>query len=515
MKNMVNPVIANWHVQKEEVGSVKYYEGLTSENIVLSQYPTLYPRLNITGPVMEYMFQDRDLAVMRPSFINSLIDTGSIEYWDAEELEWEFKTGSSEKVTALNKLERGDRIGEGGLLPFRIHLTSLKYKEGDVLYPAVSHRNQVIVVGKSQEGTGAIYSVKYATYDKNGAFPEALLAPNLEWKKVDAVSGEYTSMYGSTEINLGLAKLKFWTHMSTTTKRLDVTDKAQAIKLRVIAQDSKNQPISGFPEMIIDEREAKFIMETEFEREKRVLIGQGAGKQILDPSSNFHIRVSPGVLQMMERSHLQTYPMYGSYTLENFIADIVQPVNSFSTITPGTYDIYSGAGGIEKIREKIKKYFGTLPTHLDKDLYYSTSKGEGGFNKIKVSTPYFDEIDYWPYGSFRFHLLPALDNPEIFGGLRDPETGYLMSSFTYMCSFNGAAMKNNIRLIERKNSKVFTYVNGTYSPVGPFDSAGGSKGGYHSSNEKAGYSLVYQRVHGSRIHDISAVTILQPNVKLY
>lgn len=510
----VNDPTVQWEVRKEIQGSTAFYEGLTSENVVLSQYPSLYPRLDITGPVMDYMFLDKEYVAMKPTFTDSLIKIGAVEMYDAEEIEWAFKARGTEKVVSLGKIETKTKPG-ARRNEFKIYLSSGKWKESDILYPAVAYKYQVVVTHKDMDGTGFVYTVKLSSYEDGEYFPPALLEKDYEWKKLDATGSEFGGTYGSTEINHGLAKIKFWTHMHTATKSLQITNKAHDIKLRVLARDKESgNYMEDMPEMIIDEREAKFVMENNWEREKRIVLGQGSDKSIIDPSSQFHYRIAPGVFQFMERSSFADYPLYGNYNLVNFMADVAGPTNQYGTIVPGEYDIWTGSGGIDQARRWIKDFFGTLDATLPSEMFYEEIKGDGPFKGIRVMTPYFSEIIYYPYGVFRFHLMPLLDNVEVFGGQRDPETGYLYSSFTYMIT-DREGQDSNIKLIEKNNAQVYMYNCGTYSPVGPFDSGSNVKGGYAGTSGIHGYELFHSRVHGVRIHDITRTLLMQPDVKLY
>lgn len=507
--------VSKFKVFEESSRQTKYWSNYADENVLMHTY-NLQNWTDLTEKVIQYLSSAREgLITNRTPLTDYLRGSGRTRTVDSENIKWTLLgTGEVQAYSVENLEEDNLYPGRQGSI-FRLKLNVEWYQVGDVLAPGVDKTVQVLVAGEpSGAGDGFIYPVQLIDRNVNGYFPPELLAPELVWLKLDSVYGEASSEYGSTVFK-GTSYVEFETSMTDYGKEVTVTNKAHDLNLRLAACDEKGKKLENIPDQLISLIEANFLMETRWEKEMRYYYGRSGGKHLIDRSSGYHRRIGPGLLEYMEDGNIIPYPLEGG-SIDYFI-DWLQAI--WYDRIPGKQRrvvIYTGEGGLRQMNDWITEKFNgsSIQTDFNTFVGKNGTTYDEGYTGLVHQTAFFTEIQMFPFGRIRFEHWPILDSEWLNGYVRHPRTGLPLSSYEYIALDYGMGDGggNNIELLQKADSELWTYICGTWSPVGPINT---KKGGsvFTATNGKRAYTLKHADTTGLRVKDITLTAHFKPAVQ--
>lgn len=512
-----NQAISKFKIYQENTSINNYWANYADENVLLKTHPRVKPVTDLTDPVMKYVSTSApSLMDKRTALMDFLMGTGRTRTIDTDWVSWKLKgTGEIHAIALENLIPNNEFPGIANqLIP--IKLNAQFYVEGDVICTDIAKDNQLIVEGlPERDGSGWIYYCRVVDRDGTTYFPQELLEPGLSWIKIDAVYGEASRGYGSTRYS-GMSYLEFASSLTDYGKQVEVTNKAHQLNLRMEFYDSNDVKLEQYPAQIISYIEAEFLAEAKWEKEKRLFYGRSSGDQLIDPSSGYHRRIGPGLIEFLEDGNHIPFPVSGG-SLDMF-EDFLQSI-WFDRVDPSRRNVvaYTGQGGLKLWRDWLAEK--DLLNHYYKNFTdatrSATSYDQKNYSGYKINTSQPTEASFFPFGSFRVEHWPIFDNTTLNGGILHPETGLPLSSYQFVILDYGMGdgVSSNIELIKRKDSEVYTYQCGVWSPVGPLNSGAG-RGGFTSSGPNRSYILYHADTLGLRVKDVSLTAWFDPAVTI-
>ena len=490
------------------------------ENILLKTQYGGKAWADLTDPVIQYVASARpSLMWGRTPLQDFLQGSGRTREVDSNTVKWKMK-GTGEHITiALENNHVGNHTP--GIQGGDIFLTLDKpfFVVGDTLFTDVAKDIQVRVYEEAMRyGQGFRYRCKLIDRNPNGYMPQELLTPGLKWLKMDATYGEASWDYGSTFFP-GMSWIEFESELTDTGKQVKVTNKAHNLNLTVYTCDDNNIPLRKYPPQIISWIEAEFEAQIKWEKELRLFFGRSANKRLIDESSGYEVRIGSGLIEFLEDGNIEDYPV-GARRNSGFRMFTDWLTNLwFDKIPPGerSVTIYTGQKGLEQMNDWITAEYGASAITADFNTFIGTGGKTygGGYKGLVYKTAFFTEVQLFPFGRIRFEHWPILDSEWLNGGVRHPISGAPLSSYEYIILDYGfgSGAGSNIELLTLKNSKMRTYICGTWSPSGPINSVGGTnKAGFVAVNGERAYRLVAAESYGMRIKDISLTAWYRPAV---
>ena len=485
-----------------------------NENILLATHQGMKKTVDLTDTVMKYAAGSLpSLSGKKATLWDSLIGEGRVREVDADEVEWSLKGSGQIETMATENVMPGVKYPGHNHQEFQIKLDTEVFVPGDILAPEIAKDVNVIVqyLPVKDGIEDFIYTVVIADMSEDAYFEPELLEPGLKWIKIGATYGEASDAYGSTYFQGNTSYIRFKSDLSEWGKKVEVTNKADQLRLKAV--DVKGFPMKQFPDQIISMIEAEFLAQAKWEKELMIWYGRAIGKTVIDPSSGYHRRMGPGVMEFLEDSNIITYPL-GNFSID-MIRDFLQEVG-WDTISPENSNIVvkTGRMGMTQADKAIREIYSRLNIQVPFDKWVTSgSKYPGGRGEgFRVKENYFLEVDFFPYGSIRFEHLPLLDNRELNGGQVHPETGLPLTSYYYFIMDYGLGSAGNVELLRKRDSEIYTYICGTWSPVGPINGAT-NRSGYVASHTRRSYELVAADSFGVRIKDVNLCAMLLPAVQ--
>jgi hypothetical protein len=502
-----------WEIHQEANKDMPW-GNFTSENVLLAHFPQSKKAAVLTDKVMQLAATARPaLSGKKATLWDSLIGSGKERMVDADEVEWSLKGSGKIETLAKENLMPGVKFPGHNFEEFQIKLDNPNFVPGDHLAPEIAWDQQVVVQYLPvKDGLDSIYTVQLITLDPNAYFDPDLLQEGLKWIKVGASYSEYSTGYGSFQMTGNTSYIKFKTWLTDWGKTLEVTNKAHDLQLVLKPCDDKGLEINSIPPQLISWLEAEFIAESKWEKELMLWYGRAAGKNVLDHTSGMHRRIGPGIMEFMEDANVLTYPL-GNFSIDA-IRDFMQEVG-WDTISPENANIVvkTGRMGMMQAHDSIRELYTMLNIQVPFDKFVKSGSAYPGSNSpgYKVLAPTFLEVDLQPFGSLRFEHLPLLDNRELNGGIVHPDTKLPLTSYAYFIMDYGLGSAGNIELLRKRDSQVYTYVCGTWSPVGPINGTTG-RGGFTASHQRRSYQLFATDTFGARIKDVNLCLMILPSV---
>ena len=510
---MARLVPTKWEIHQEASKDMPW-GNFTSENVLLSHFPHSKKASVLTDKVMETIATQRPaLSGKKATLWDSLVGQGRVRMVDADEVEWSLKGSGKIETIAKENVIPGVKFPGHSYEEFQIKNDNPNFVPGDLLAPEIAWDQQIVVQYLPiKDGLDYIYTVQLVTQDPNAYFDPELLDEGLKWIKVGAAYGEYSSGYGSFQMRGNTSYIKFKSWLSDWGKTLEVTNKAHDLNMVLKPMSDKGLEINSIPKQIISYLEAEFMAESKWEKELMTWYGRSAGKNIIDHTSGMHRRIGPGVMEFMEDANVMTYPL-GNFSIDA-IRDFMQEVG-WDTISPENANIVvkTGRMGMMQAHDSIRDLYTMLNIQVPFEKFVKSGSSYPGSNSpgYKVLAPTFLEVDLQPFGSLRFEHLPLLDNRELNGGIVHPDTKLPLTSYMYFIMDYGLGSYGNIELLKKKDSEVYAYVCGTWSPVGPIN-GGASRGGYTASHSRRSYQLHAADTFAVRFKDINLCVLVIPSV---
>lgn len=507
--------ISKFKIYQENTSLQNYWANYADENVLLATHSRVNPVTDLTDPVIKYVSTSApSLTDKRTALLDFLMDSGRTREIDTEIVSWKLRgTGELHSMQTENLIPNVTYPGIANTnVP--IKLNTQFFVEGDMIAPDIAKDSILIVEGLPEgDGTGWIYNCTVVDRDGKTYFPQELLEKGLTWIKIGSAYGEASRGYGSTRFS-GTSYLEFSSSLTDYGKQVEVTNKAHQLNLRMEFYNSNDVKLEEYPAQIISYIEAEFLAEAKWEKEKMLYYGRSSGNQLIDPSSGYHRRIGPGLLEFLEDGNHIPFPVAGGSLdmFEDFLTAIW-----FDRVDPSRRNVvaYTGQGGLKLWRDWLAEKDLLQPymksfTDATRSAASFDSKNYSGY-KIGTSQP--TEAAFFPFGSFRVEHWPILDNQTLNGGITHPETGLPLSSYQFIILDYGMGdgASSNIELLKRRNSEVHTYQCGTWSPLGPLN-MGSGRGGYTCSGPNRSYILYHAETFGIRVKDVSLTAWFDPAV---
>lgn len=512
----MRPNVSKFKVYEESVKQQKYWANYTDENVLLVTHSHAKPWVDLTDPVIQYVSTaSPSLVGKRTPLQDFLKGSSRVREIDSDYVKWKLKGTGEVQAVQLENLHPGVACPGIQGSEFQIHLDVEWFVDGDVLAPDVAKECQVVCQGEPiADGIGFTYNVVVVDRDPNAYFPPELLDTGLNWIKIDSVYGEGSERYGSTVFG-GMSYIEFEVELTDYGKTVEVTNKAHDLNLRVQACDDKGYPMSDYPDQVISYIEAEFLAQINWEKELRLFYGRSSGRSIEDTSIGYHRRIGPGLLEFLEDGNVFAYPIEGG-SVDMFV-DFLQEI-WFDRVAYGERNIvmYTGQGGLTLWNQWITEKFAESSIQTDFNTFVKggQSYDSKNYSGLKFAASYFTEYNIFPFGSIKVAHWPILDSTWLNGSVLHPRTGLPLTSYEFIILDYGLGQGggNNIELLHRRDSEAFTYVCGTWSPVGPINQRTG-RGGFTASGPQRRYQLFYTCTYGLRVKDITLTAYFRPAVQ--
>lgn len=511
----MRPNVSKFKIYEESTKQSKYWANYADENVLLVTHPRVKAWVDLTDPVMKYVSSAApSLADKRTPLTDYLKGSKRTKVIDADFVKWKLRgTGEVQAISLQNMMTGVATPGiNGGDIILNLDLEG--FVEGDIIAPDVAKECQVVIQTlPSGDGTGFIYTGQAIDRDQDSYFPPELLEEGLKWIKIGSAYGEASRGYGSTQFG-GMSYIEFQSDLTDYGKSVQVSNKAHSLNLRVRLADDEGQASDKYPDQIISYIEAEFLAQAKWEKELMSYYGRSSNKSIIDGTSGTYRRIGPGLLEFLEDGNVIPYPVTGG-SLDMFV-DYLQAI-WFDRVSPGKRNItiYTGQGGLKLWNDWITEKYAESATQT----WFSdvTKPGKSydpkNYEGVKYKSKYFTEYNIFPFGSIKVEHWPMLDSTWLNGSVVHPETGLPLSSYEFIVLDYGLGNGggDNIELLERKDSEVFTYKCGTWSPAGPINGRTG-RSGFISTGPQRSYELYHACTFGVRMKDVTLSAHFVPAV---
>lgn len=510
---MARLIPSKFEIHRESTKNLKW-ANYANENILLATHPYSRKAVDLTDKIMQYTAAAMpSLSNASPTFWDSLFREGRVRTIDADEVEWSLRGDGKIETLAKENLHPGVLHPGHNFTEFQIKLDDERFVPGEIIAPKISKGTPVIVKYLPvKDGVDFIYTVNLDTSDREAYFEPELLNPGLAWCKLGFAGSEASRQYGGTSFTSNMSYIRFKTHLSDWGKAVEVTNKAHQLNLKAVAVDDRGKPMEGYPDQIISWLEANMMAEGKAEKNAMIWYGRSLGKNIIDDSSGYHRRLGPGVEEFMEDANLLTYRT-GSFDVD-IIRDWLQEIG-WDKISPQNSNIRikTGRMGMTQAHDSIREKYTKLNVQVPWEKFITSGPSYPGSNSpgYKLTEPSFLSIDLFPYGSITFEHLPLLDNREFNGDLVHPNTGLPLSSYYYYIMDYGLGEAGNVELLKQKDSEVYAYTCGTWSPAGPINGRS-NRAGFTSSHPGRYYTLQMADSFGVRIKDVNLCALIMPDI---
>lgn len=496
---------SKFKIHQDLPNSEDYFANLYDENILLANF-NLKGYEDLTDSVVQYLTSAYPgMGQYKTVFTNFLRQTGRTREVDGSRVRWKLKgNGKLQSFSRGNMMEGVDYPGLQNT-EVTLFLDVEHYRAGDTLAPEIEPRVQVVVVDDPiASGDGYRYVVQLATQDDSDYLDPAFLEDGVRWCKMGSSKySEGSSGYGSF-IHGGITWVEFETDLSKTGKTVEFTDEAHKTMLRAEFWDNTYTKLLDLPDQVVTLAEAEFVAQIEYEKEQDMLWGRSAGRRIIDKTTGKYRRIGAGLFDFLD--DVKTYYAFGSTNI------IDQVERELETIYFDRLDgeeasvvVYTGRDGIKRVDKDIREKYGEAAVISNYDDYVART----GERELMFKAPLFRAYQIPTYGVIRFEHWPALDSVSQ-GGPKNPKTGNPLTSSEFIILDVGVGTGDNanVQMLNRRNSRIYSYMCGTVSPAGPNN--GGSK--FPVTHPGRSYQLFHGDEYGLFIKDIMSTRWMKPNV---
>jgi hypothetical protein len=506
----MRPNVSKFKVWEEEVSQQGYFSNLIDEQAVFEVYPHAQGFEYIKESAIRYAAQAYpNIGGRKGTLLREFEKQGRVQNVTEDRIRWILYTDGEFYATGIENLE-ADNVTPGiHNSTFNIKLDVDWYRPNDTL--VADYAKEIPVIVKTDplpDGYGFIYEVQLVTSDKFAFFDPALLEPGLRWLKIGSFIGEAQVNRGSIQFTDAMPYIEFEIPMSGMGWEMTITDKAHTKSKNLRFSALENQGAKR-PDMLLNSWEAKFIAQTEFEKDYWLTYGRSAGRDILDGVTERALDIGPGLFEFLEEGNVFDYPLYGG-SFEQF-SNWLQIIWN-DRVDPSQRDIqiWTGSGGLRLWQEWGARYFNGSRTLRTPELTLgdTAAYGEGRrgkeLNKEQWRTIYLD-----PFGSLTINYLPLLDNTVV-NPVKDRYNLPLSSyQFLIMDYGLGQGPDSNILFLKQEGQEVYDYSCGTWTPAGPSNASNRGRFSHHGK-EKA-FTLIHDVKLGFLIKDVNLMAWFVPN----
>jgi hypothetical protein len=496
--------VSKFQIYGESADRLDYFDNLTTENLLLSNY-NLKPYQDLTDTVIQKLTSAYEgLTEYKTVFTNFLKNTGRTREVDMARVRWKLRGHGKIQSLAKGNLQAGNAYPGLNFSDILLWLDDGSYRDGDTLGPEIEPRVQVIVQGDGvAEGDGYRYVARLLAWDGNEYLDPSFLADGTRWKKVGSSKySEGSRGYGSTRFG-GVSWVEFETDLSKTGKTMEFTDEAHKVNLRVTEfMDSTYNKLLNLPDQFLTLAEAEFIAQTEWEKECDLMWGRSS-RAIIDTTTGLHRRIGPGLFEFLEDGNTSYYSPQ-SFSIEVLEEMLKQLWFDRLPLGQGNITVYTGLEGLKLAHQAIVSRYGDTAVVSRYDDYVNKVNDR----VLEFKSPQFRMYQIPNYGTITFEHWAALDSMSQ-GGPRHPQTGSPLTSYEMIILDYGlnAGGSGNVELLNRKNSRIYSYMCGAYTPLGA--NTGGKFPMVHPGRS---FQLFHGDEYGLRVNDITATVWLRPNI---
>lgn len=432
---------------------------------------------------MDQLFSAQNYYSDNP--ISSMLQGKAEETIATTEWEWELKGATTRPLVCVAKVEASPTPGKNRQT-FRIKLDENWYLPGDVIFPGTSNKKfQARIQAQGQsDGDGTIYICRVNSDDPKAFIPARYLEAGQQWTKLFSQYEEAAEQSGSTVFSMPIA---FRNKMSKYRKEYRITDYASTEVLAVKVPDSKGKLHETWMRYAEVEYWQQWYREIErgywYSRSAETVIG----------ANGRPVRMGPGIQEQLEDSHLHRYSHLTVKLIEEYLMDIF-----YGRVKPGKgrqIKGFTGEYGMLTFHRAVQDWQQKSGFIKNIEVYTNRVKSDLHTNALEAG---FQYVKYNMANGSSLELIhnPLYDDRDLNFEI-DEVTGFPVESqrITFL-DFAGDSSKSNIKIMNKKDSFSFTYVEGMYGPYGP------KKGG---SSAHAGdyYEMHVGKSCGIHIHDIT------------
>lgn len=405
----------------------------------------------------------------------------------ATEWEWDLKGANTRPLVVISNVEPTTNVTPGKFrATFKIKLDENWYLPGDVIFPGTSNKKyQARIQNQGQKsGDGTIYTVRMNSDDPQAFMPLKYLKPGQQWGKLFSQYEEAAEQSGSTVFSMPIA---FRNRMSKYRKEYRITDYASTEVLAVAIPDSKGTYHNSWMRYA----EVEYWMQWYREIERGYWYSRSA-ETVLGATGR-PVRMGPGIQEQLEDSHVHRYSHLTAKLIEEYLQDIF-----YSRVKPGKgrqIKGYTGEYGMLQFHRAIQDWQAKSSFIKNVEVYTNKVQSDVHVNALEAG---YQFVKYNMANGASLELIhnPLYDDREINFEI-DEITGFPIESqrITFL-DFSGEGKKSNLKIMNKKDSFSFTYVEGMYGPYGP-------KNGGSSAHAGDYYEMHVGKSGGIHIEDVT------------
>ena len=403
------------------------------------------------------------------------------------EWEWELKNANTRPLVVVEDVSGSQTPGKYRQL-FKMKLDENWYLPGDVLHPGTSNKKYQVRVQKQakSDGDGTIYIVRMNSDNPDDFIPKKFFTPGQQWGKLFSQYEEAAEQSGSTVFSMPIA---FRNKMSQYRKEYRITDYASTEVLACKIPDSKGKLHDSWMRYAEVEYWQQWYRELErgqwYARSADTVLG----------ANGRPVRMGPGIQEQLEDSHIHRYSHLSAKLIEEYLMDIF-----YGRVKPGKgrqIKGFTGEYGMLQFHRAVQDWQNKSGFIKNVEVYTNKVSSDIHTNSLEAG---YQFVKYNMANGSSLELIhnPLYDDREINFEI-DPITGFPVESqrITFL-DFSGdkGAKSNNIKIMKKKDSAFFTYVEGAFGPYGPKQSGSSAHAGAY-------YEMHVGEARGTHIHDVS------------
>lgn len=370
--------------------------------------------------------------------------------------EWPLSDVPARPPVVIEQITTGNVVGQYHQ-PIELVLDNNHLKKGEYVAPNGNTDKQLRVIdGPTPWGTGYKYTFEIALDDDLATIEQKYIKVGSKMKILFAKYGEMSTHAGGVSFG---SNLKMHNKLSEHRYKYGVSgDIVENDALAITIVDENGQKYTSW----IRYAEAKFWNKTKMAEEKDYWFSRSTNT-ILDENGR-PVRSGAGLHEQIEEGGwVAPFTNLTASLIEEFVMDIF-----FGRSTPSggrRIVAFTGEYGMRAFHNAMVDWLKVQPQALIYDGFvlrpmnspYHANAAQAGYRILSYILPNGAEI--------QLVHNPMYDDPD---GEIDPITGANINSMrmTFVDVTDGEG-GNNIVLVEKRNSKRFSYVNGLVGPTGP------------------------------------------------
>ena len=342
---------------------------------------------------------------------------------------------------------------------------------GDVVAPVANKRCAVVLTDEGSMIDGVWqYSAVIWTESETEVFEADYMSEGEYWIKMGSISSwETMGQSGSFTIRDNFAYVEYEVPLTTQSHDYTVDGEVHrrwgTIKISRCDDDIRKNTMTPRGKLTN-------FLDLKYDRmrrvEKEMLLTWGTKTEhMIDVVSNKQITTSPGYFEYMEMGN--TIPYCPDVDGIDFIFDrLDQFAYDRIPIAQRVFVLETGQAGMRLFSDWVMQRFNQTAVMfhynavLDERVPFDPRKGRKGF---AFTQPHFVEYHLPGYGVIKTKLLKSLDNTRI-NGVKFPGKHFPASSLEFIVHGTILGQESNVRMIERVDNKIDTYICGLWSPLG-------------------------------------------------